>query len=302
MGITAGSLVSYNDELSIRHQLEEIDGIEGALDGVQLYELLQRLTTETVDLEAGDSKLVVKSKRAKATLKMLELALPISEMAEGDQTYPIDEDFRKNVKLIADICATDMSRPVLTCVHIGDGWIEGSDTYRCARISCPDMEGILIPATSAAKVMDYPVTLMSMSPNKDWLHFSTDTGTVVSARAVNNNYPKLNSMYDMGGSNFTLPENMADALERARVFAYRAHRIDEEIEVNLEPGKITVSASDDNGSFEEVVRWRNTDITARFRINPSFFTMALKRGTNCCVDSSRIKFSGNDWEHVIALR
>ena len=111
-----GHLVSYNDEVSIFERLPEAEGITGAVDGRKLHELLDKLKSDLVELTAVGDKLRVKSTRATASFDLTPVALPIDEIDRSGDGIPLPEGFVQALKLVAESCARDMSRPVLTCV------------------------------------------------------------------------------------------------------------------------------------------------------------------------------------------
>jgi hypothetical protein len=309
LGIQGGALVSYNDEISIRHDFPQINGIEGALDGDLLHKLLGRITDKEIRLNSTGAELRVssegKGKKMRASLKMSELELPISEIETGGEAFDLPDDFRDNLRLIGSICARDMSRPVLTCIHIGNGWMEGSDTYRLARIGCADLPEMVLPAVALIKIADYEIKRVSIGEQRKWAHFTTDDGTTISCRLFSERYPRLGKQYNnfAGDSKFEFPDDIGSVLDRAKVFAERDHTIDEEISIELRPHLMVIKAHDDNGRFEEEIDWSdNAGIEASFSIHPDFLQLALDSGKACELDRARIRFSGDNWDHIIALR
>jgi DNA polymerase III sliding clamp (beta) subunit (PCNA family) len=307
--IQGGMLVSYNDEISISYNLglddeDPIRRISGAVDGVHLYELLNRITTEKVDIEIADNTFKVNASGGKirSSLKLLPLALPISEIDFGEDPSPLSSGFKEGVTLVAEICATDMSRPVLTCVNVTREFVEGSDGYRVGKVSCENIYEFLIPAQAMLRIADSDITQISMGLKGEWVHFYTDAGLTISSRLSSSRYPDISSVYNVKGNEFALPEDLLEALERAAVFSYRQHKIDEEVKVRLLAGRIIVDAADDDGTISETILWDRKDIKADFSIHPDFFKKALKRGTKCQLSPSSIKFVGDTWQHVIALK
>ena len=126
--------------------------------------------------------------------------------------------------------------------------------------------------------------------------------TTIFARLVSGAFPELSALYEVEGSSVTLPD-LSEVIERAGIFSKRQHSIDEQIDVELRATEIEVGATCDGGQFRETLRWRNRDgVTAQFKVHPDFLTEALKTGNDCVVGPDKIKFSGGDWQHVVALR
>jgi len=300
LGIRPGHLVTYNDELSIRHDFPDIGAGEIALDGVTLHDFLDHLTSETVQVEASDSELKIRSGRVRVALKTAALELPQFEVAGDEVELP--ETFRERIRMVSEVCATGTSRPALTCVSVTGDWVEGSDGYRLVRMECDTSSpGFLLPAKLAVRVADYPVTRM-LSGN-EWVHFVTADNTSVSCRVASGSYPDLTKVYDVVGKSFTLPATLRDVVDRASIFSRRENsRIDEEVRVELSPNRVVIRAHNDSGTFEEIARWAHSDVEASFSIHSDFFRIALTHGTSCQISDSKIKFAGSDWKHVVALR
>lgn len=300
-----GFLVAYNDAVSIFDRLPECEGIEGAVDGRRLHELLTRLSADVVTLSAADDKLLVRAGRTRTTFDMLPVGLPLGEIDRTGEDAPLPAGFSEALRLVAGCCAREMSRPVLTCVRIGGEEVEASDGYRLGRVRFPGSElpEALIPVTEAEVICDYDVATIGVGESGEWVRFSArDGGTTIHARATSGRFPDLAAVYEVEGASVVLPSALGEAVERARIFARRDHRIDEHVSLALRPGRIEVSASADGvGEFSEVVRW-DGEAEATLSVHPDFLTQALRRGTSCVVGPDRIMFSGENWRHVVALK
>lgn len=303
LGICGGNLVSYNDEISFCHRFPELNLDDVALNGHLLHDRLSKLGSDVVDLEMVDSRLRIRSGRSDAFLNTARLEMPLAEIEAGDDEAPLPETFRDRLRMVAEVCATDPTRPVLTCVSVGRDQIEGSDGYRLVRMDCPGLPEFLIPASSAVRVSACEVERVLVGQRNEWVHFATGAGTVVSCRTYAATYPNLRASYEMGDSTtFELP-SMDRALDLVDEFASRSKRIDEQISVELRPGQVVIRAEHEDGVAVERISWKdNADVDARFTIHPDFFRLALGHGTRCQLDQSRIKFVGDDWAHVVALR
>jgi hypothetical protein len=261
-----------------------------------------------IGVDATDTGLRIRAGTSTTDLSMVPVDLPTEETDPDTKPYLLSPEFGPELKLIATVCATDMSRPQLTCVHLAGDWIEGSDSYRMVRVRSPvKLPDMLLPASSAILIARYDIKQMLVSA--EWAHFATDDGTTISSRFLTGRYPDLSEQYEFAGTDFVLPERLTMVIGRAGVLARRDSRIDEEIEVRLRKGGILITAQDRNERFKERVPWDNTEVTATFTIHPSFFKLALENGTRCRLNSSRtrIRFTGltedgNEWQHLIAFR
>ena len=304
LAIHEGHVVAYNDEISIFDALPEAGDISGALDGRKFNDLVSKLKTDVVDLSQDGDHIVVKSGRTTVAFDALPVALPLDEIDKTGEDMALPEGFAAGLALVASACARDLSRPVLTCVRMGGEELEASDGYRAARLRFAglDLPPVLLPVSVAETIADYPVGGVAVSDGGEWIRFSANDGnTTLHARLFSGKFPDLAGHYATEGDEVVLPEKLSETLVRAGIFASREKRIDEEVGVQLRPRRLTVSASCEEGRFEEKLGWDGT-ATADFSIHPRFLAMALKAGTSCVIGKGKVKFVGAGFEHVIALR
>jgi len=144
-----GRVITYNDEISISHPLPELEDITGAVEADSLYKFLGKIKPDdkgNIELSLNEKfEIVVKSGRSKAGLTLQsEITLPLNEedFAEKDDWLTLPENFTKFLAIAMGSCGKDMSKPVLTCVHISEeGFIGGADNYRF--IHCDLAEDLL---------------------------------------------------------------------------------------------------------------------------------------------------------------
>ena len=304
MAFDKGYLVSYNDSVSIFAHLPELAEISGAIDGKKLFELLTKMTAETVTLTVEGDKLKVSGGRIRATFDMLTVLLPIGELDQTGTAVPLPESFGSALRLVMGGCARDMSRPILTCIRLEGVEIEAADGFRAIRFKVPEanLPKVLLPVMAAEIIVGYKVESIAVGDMGQWVRFWAHSGTtVIHARVMSGEYPDLSAHYDMDGEAIKFPETLGGVLERAQIFAKRESKIDEEVGLAMTDNQITVTASCDGVQFSEIAQYEG-QTTASFYIHPQFLDAALKAGNTCVVGNGRIKFIGDNWEHVIALR
>jgi len=301
-----GHVAAYNDEISIFDRQPDLAGIEGAVDGRQLCDLLGKISTDAVTLAVDGSRLSIRSGRVRADFDMLPVALPLDEIdRSGEEGDPLPADFCGALGLVAAACARDMSRPVLTCVCLGGDRVEAADGFRAARSSFEgaSLPSLLLPVTAAEVLVGYPVERVAASDSGEWARFTARGGdTVIFARVFSGRFPDLDGLYEVEGHAVVLPSALDKVLDRAGIFTRREHRIDEVVHLSMRRSQVTVSAEYEGGRFTEVIRSDGQDVDADFSIHPDFLSEALKTGTSCVVGGDRVLFSGEHWRHVIALR
>jgi DNA polymerase III sliding clamp (beta) subunit (PCNA family) len=298
-------VVTFNDEISVSHPLEGLD-VEGAIQADPLYRLVKRMDADEVKVRLGESKLTLSAGRSRADFTLQQdIRLPLEEVGEiGDWTpIPDPAAFVRALQFAYRSASKDMSRPKLTCVHVDEGgYVESTDNLRITRfgVQPPAIHSFLIPASSAKELVRYDI--MEVAEGDSWVHFRTEDGTVFSCRVFKEDFPDVTQILDVDGQTLDLSGVGEDALDRAMVFAERDHDVDEEVTVHLGDGKMVLSAEGEAGQYKETVKVDYSDEPVAFGINPGLLKDILHHTKEAELGGNRLKFQGEDWEHVIALR
>lgn len=298
-----GRVVTYNDEVSISHPVEGLD-IEGAIKAEELYGLLSKLKEDDLELKHTKKEIVITSGKTTAGITLqLEIRLPLEEIEEQGKWKVLPEGFIDKLQFCLFSCSRDMSRPVLTCIHVmQDGNIESCDNLRLTHYHQEHempVPTFLIPQSSAQLLVKYGVD--KISEGKGWIHFKTDGGTVFSCRVFQDEFPDTSKILEVEGGEITLPRDMGEIVDRAAVFSKRDYALDEEVEISIEDGQMTVSARSDTGWIRENTKVRHKGERINFSINPRFLKEILPIIRRGILGKNKIKFVGNGWQHVIAL-
>jgi hypothetical protein len=309
IAFVGGRVVAFNDAVMISHPLPGALDLEGALDGRRLCDLLDKLDSEVVDLAVDGDKINLRAGRSRASFDALPVTLPIDSVDVTGELVDLPDTFVDQLRWASTSCAREVSRPTLTCVLVEGGWMQSSDSYRASRVHCGDVSTgawdlprLMLPLSQVEVLVDYPVKRVALSDGGEWARFETDAGTTLCARSMAGAFPDLASIYDVSGKEVELTDALSDALERARIFARRDRAADEVVLVSMRPNQVTVSAQCDGARFSEVVRCEGAAEAAEFSIHPKFLASALESGTRCVLGERSVKFSGKDWEHVVALK
>lgn len=308
-----GRVVTYNDEISLSHPIPELADIRGAIEADQLYKFLSKIKADdkgNIDLSMNeDHEIVVKSGRSKAGLTLqAEITLPLQEedFVERYEWAELPEDFTKFLGIAMSSCGKDMSKAILTCVHINEeGFIEGADNYRFTFCSLSDKllcKTFLLPATSAVNVVK--IDPIEIAEGKGWIHFRNSDDTIISCRIMADKYPDTREVFEIKGKTIILPSSTGQVLDRAMIFSKRDHALDESVDVSIADRILKVRAESDSGWFEEEVNIKYTDDPVTFRITPYLLKSILSETTEFTLsnDKSRLKFQGEGWEYVTLLR
>lgn len=299
-----GSVVTYNDEISVRCILPDVN-IEGAVKADELYKFLSKITAEEIDLTVTENEILIKSGKAKAGIALeKEIRLPLSELGEIKGWKNLPSDFLSVIEMSRFCCAKNMSKPLCTCIHVKEeGVVESFDNYRAIRFQIQKVPyTFLLPSTAAEQLVKYPVTQIATSFG--WIHFADATKSFVfSCRVFAENFFDLSPFFVLSGQHvdFTFPTESSEILTRARIFSKTDVFSDEQIEISAEGRRLFFRAKTAAGWFEEWVKIE-TETNFKTNMHPQFLQDILKLTTKCqIVPSVMIKFTGKNWEHTAQL-
>jgi DNA polymerase III sliding clamp (beta) subunit (PCNA family) len=297
-------VVTYNDEISISHPVEGLD-ITGAVTAKALYDFLGKVKRKEIDIECDEDQVKIVAGKSKAGLVFeREIKLPVEAVGKIGKWKSLPTDFITALKFCHPCCSKDMSRPVLTCVHVNGASVQGSDGYQIAVYNVLDeVAGLqfLIPSSSVRELIKYDVK--SIAKGEGWIHFKTEDDTIFSSRIFDGEFPDVSPHLKVKGVKVEFPKQIVPILERARVFANGGMAQDMPMAlVEIEEGKVKVSSKDESGWFEEEANIKYEGDPIKFSANVEFLINVLNRVQACVVSKSAIRFAGENWTHVVAMQ
>ena len=298
-----GCVITYNDSISISAPVET--GIEGAVKAEELYKLLSKMKTEESDLQGEGGELVIKAGRASAGIPLQqEIRLPLEETGKIESWYSLPDSFMEALKFAQYTCSTDLSRPVLTCVHVDAvaGVVESSDNYRLTRVETGGggLDSFLFPAAAIPPLLQ--MKPVSISVGEGWVHFQAESGAVFSSRVFEGDYPDISPFLKVkNGMLITFPVILQEVLEKAAIFSTRESTVDNVVRVTLADRRMIIKGEGEYGWFKEELNYKYKGEPVTFTVNPVFLQQALK-GLKKCVKGERVLlFEGEGWKHAVAL-
>lgn len=298
-------VAAFNDAVAIFHPLPGDLSIDGVVDGKRLYDLLGRLSGGIVQVVVDDNKLGLRAGRSRALFDILPLSLPIDSVDMTGELVDLPETFVKHLRWVGSSCAREMARPALTCVLVAGGMMQASDGYRASRIKHGGVElpRLMLPISQVEVLVEYDIKQVALSDGGEWARFTTEDETVVCTRSMAGVFPDLGPLCAMTGREVQLTGLLSPAIARARIFSKgNGNPIDEEIELTMRQNQIEVSAQCDGGQFSEIVQCIGSVEGVGFSIHPKFLDAALESDTRCIIGDRAVKFSGDGWDHIVALR
>jgi len=299
-----GNVVTYNDEISIAHPVPNLE-ITGAVQATELYQLLKKLKQDELELTVTENEIQLTSGKTKAGLTLqTEIKLPLSEVERKSKWKTLPENFKDALRFAVTSCSRDMSKPVLTCVHVNaEGFIEGCDNYRVARwtLEAEFPTGtFLIPQSSVLELLKLDPVKVALDGG--WVHFITEDRTSMSCRIIDDKFPDTTRLLNVKGVELSFPEGITEILDRASVFAKRDVMLDEDVTICLEKGKVRVESKSETGWFKEEVTGDYSCESLKFDVTPTLLKSILSETNVFEHCKNMLKFSGTNWKYVVSLR
>jgi DNA polymerase III sliding clamp (beta) subunit (PCNA family) len=293
-------LVTYNNEIMVSHPVEL--EIEGAVEADQLYSLLNKSKDEEINLSVEKESLLIRGKKFKAGLRIApEIILPFKDITIPRRWNKLPEKFIEALKFCSFSADTDISKPVLTCLHLHDYNIESCDNQRLTRYGVSDYaapDSLLIPVRAISDLINYPIT--EYAYNDSWAHFKTKDKVVFSCRILKDEYPDLSEFIRMRGNKIIFPD-LIESLERAEIFTNTEITKERLVELILESNSLLVKSEGDKGWYEEKYRMKYTGKKVQFKINAQFLKEILIYLKEAIITNDRLKFVGDNFVHILTL-
>jgi DNA polymerase III sliding clamp (beta) subunit (PCNA family) len=295
-------IVTYNDEISVSYPFKGL-GITGVVKAEALYQFLSKVKQDEIDLDPQENELRIKAGRINAGLVFeSEIRLPVEEVGNIDKWKDVPDGLLSAFKLCHPCASKDMSRPMLTCIHVDGARVEAGESYQVMRVELSSkvpIDTFLIPANSAREVARYKME--KIAGGNGWVHFKSADGMVFSCRVFDGDFPDTSNILQIDdGLEVTFSAKMMEALERSDVFSKTGITTDAEVRIAVEQNKVTVAAKNEFGWFEESLRVKYDGDKFSFRTSPELLVNGLKAKLTCFIGGNRIKFTGENWQCVIA--
>jgi DNA polymerase III sliding clamp (beta) subunit (PCNA family) len=290
-------IVTFNDVLSVSIPFET--GIVGAVDADDLYKLLDRITTDEIEVTQTETELRIKAGKVKAGLSLkgqvLPPLFPEAEWAE------LPKQFKEAVSFCHFSVSKDMTRPHLTCIHLQGAKVCSSDNWRVTQFVMEDPipHDFLLPGDAASVLIKYEVSHMSLDPS--WAHFANEeTGLIFSARRILSKFISVDSLLEIQGKSIKFPD-LKETLERAKIMVEGVSDKDLKISITLADNVLTCRGEKGSGWVEESPEIDYQDKPITMLVNPIFLADILSRSQEVIVGEDVCLFQGPNFRHVMVL-
>ena len=296
-------VMTYNDEIACVTNTGLM--LTGAIQSRSFLELIEKFTEDTIGISVEGDEIVVHGKGRRAGfVREQEILLPFNSMERPDPKSwkLLHKDFIEGVRIVKECASRDESQRDMVCVHICKKWIEASDNFQAIRMNMKT--GVdaptLVRHDALQSIVDLDMEQFAETPS--WIHFRNNDGLVLSCRRYVNtkDFPNLLPLFEKVGGKLTLPGGLAEAAEKAAVFATE-HSDRGQLKVSLKPGALLVSSVGTSGWFKESRKVQYHGPVIRFLISPAMLSNISEKHKECLVTEGRLLVDGGKYRYVSCL-
>jgi hypothetical protein len=297
-----GFVMAYNDSLFLRHPVVGLE-LSGSIQAEEFHGLIARLSGDDVELSVNGNEVRLSSDKVEAGFTLQEDVKPLSdEVSDHGKWKPLPKTFKEALEFTMMTCASSMARPELTCINVReDGRLESSDNYRISIYESEPfgVKTFLLPSAAAEVIVGCEIE--KIAEGNSWIHFKTTAGTVIGCRVFSEKFPLLDKLLKVSGTDVEFPVSVLEVLERAVVFCVGMPKLEQRATITIKDKVIKLRVEIETAWFEEDKRMAYDGKHVKFVINPSLLKFILEQTLACTVGENCLKFTGDSWQHVVAL-
>ena len=297
-----GSIITYNDEVAVSIPMKALD-FTCAVPGAELMSILSKVKDAEIEVSIIDNELVLAGAKFTARIKIqAEISLPIDTL-KPSKWQKTTEEFLAALKMCLFSAGSDMSKPVLTCLHINNNVVESSDSTRLSRMTLEENINatFLLPARAATELCKYEIKSFALTDG--WAHFKLESGAQFSCRTFEGKFPDFDPILQVENTHtLRFPPDMDGILERASAALIKDAT--NQVEIYIKDSKVTVTSASEIVRYEETARMRSSKDDITFRINPTFLRQILADNSTAELADDKVKklkFVNGNFEHILAL-
>lgn len=293
---------TYNDEVMISHPLNL--NIKGAVPAKEFYDLLSKIKSDSVKIKQKGSEVLITGDDFEAGISITEkIILPIKDLKTKDKWKKLSKVFCAGVEFCLFSAGNDYSKLILTHIHVTDGCIESTDNYRLTKYIHKDIKSkMLIPVTAAKELIKYNPTHYYQK-TEGWIHCKNKDGVIFSFRTHSKKYPDTSPILKMTKpTDIKFPASLLPALVNAETLCKEELSGDKFVKVKIKGKEIRVNGVGEVGWYKASIPLKKSHRPIEFEINSKSFRDILSHLKKATVSKTKMKFIGNNFIHVVALK
>ena len=297
-----GEVLTYNDEVACRARSGLEDKFQGAVAAGRIMEQLRKWKEEEIRVEPRDNDLMVMGKRKRAAFTLdKEISLPVDSIELPKKWKPLPDGFTDAVKTTGQCAGANQAEFETTCVHLHPEWVEATDRFQFCRwpLATGLDESFLVRQTALRHLAS--IQADEFGETDGWLHFrAKGQGTVLSCRRYLEEYPDLSKLMKLKGEPAILPKGLAEAAERAAVFASESAD-NPYVQIELRPAKLRIKGQGVSGWYQEARKVKYNGPAMSFVIAPGMLADIVRKHNDCQIGQDHLIVNGGAYTYVSCL-
>jgi hypothetical protein len=297
-------VITFNEEVMCVAKCKV--GFEGAVPAAPLLTLLDRMTETEIQIGVDGNHLSIKGEGREASILFEEkITLPVSQVEDPKDWKPLPDKFEEAVNMVKGCCSNHDLKFELTCVHITSRYVEASDNVQCARhdLKMKVEKDFLIRAVAADLLVN--ASLSEFSESKNWVHFRSPSGRIISCRRYMEKYPSYDEVFKPESlAPFRIPSGLVRAVEKAQIFTAALESATtgrELVSIDLKKGRLKLAGSGTMGWYSEKqsIKYKGEEIS--FAMSPSTLRGIAYKHKKASLNEQKLVVDGDGWRMVFCL-
>lgn len=301
-----GKLITYNGEILCRVGVTNSAGEPFphtcAVPARPLIETLRKSPDAVVDITVVDNQFRIKGTGRRQTIKTSsEIVLEVSEVEDPGEFTDLPPIFAEALVSVAACAATDAEPFALNCVDFTPKGMQATNRYQAMRflVNTGLTEPHVMVRASSCKCLN-GIGAAAVSYTRDWVHWKTYSGLVISVRRLGDSYPDISSIFtEPKLGEIMLPGSVSEII--TRIMPFVTEKKDEQrVLLKLRKGSVELYAESVHGFGEEVKELKYDGEEMDLQINPSVLPVALRYGLPLAICNSCLRVRGDGFMYAIA--
>lgn len=301
-----GTLHTYNGEILCRISVANAAGepfpYKCAVHARTLLDTLRKSPDDELDINQVDGKLTIKGTGRKQNIKVsTDILLETDEVEKPGTFVDLPPIFSEALGLVASCAAVDAEPFALNCVDFTPRGMQATNKYQAMRFivaTGATEPHILVRATSCKALNG--IGAAAVSYTRDWIHWKTYSGLIISVRRLGEDYPDITSIFTEAKiGDLVLPGALTDVVDRAMAFVLDKKE-DQKIILQVRQDNIIVRAESVYGDTEEEKPIVYSGVNMDLQVNPSVLSMILKHGAPIAICDSCLRIRGDGFMYAVS--
>jgi hypothetical protein len=301
-----GVLHTYNGEILCRVGVANMAGepfpYRCAVPARTLLDTLRKSPDLEVDIDVVDEKLTIKGTGRRQNIKVsTDILLETDEVEQPGDFTDLPPIFSEALGMVAACAAVDAEPFALNCVDFTPRGMQATNKYQAMRfvVATGATEPHILARATSCKALN-GIGAAAVSYTRDWIHWKTYSGLIISVRRLGEEYPDITSIFTEAKiGEIVLPGSATEVVDRAMAFVLDKKE-EQKVMLQLRPNTLIVKAESVFGDTEEEKPITYDGADMDLQVNPSVLSLILKHGAPIAICDSCLRIKGDGFLYAVS--